>query len=224
MRVRVWSQGLVVVAVFAALLPVPAGAQSSNTETNIVVTDVVPVASLVGQNLAAGPQGSIANGFFVPDVTVTYSGTITGTIEGLVRRQGTQTNYAGIEIVAIAAGDGVTATTTTSADGDFVMTVLMSGTYAVAASYPGYLRAQRGSISVAGAAADVGPTMLVGGDVNADNCINVLDFVSIVGRFGLTKLPASDPYDVNDDGTVNILDLTIAAGNFTRCGPMPWIP
>jgi hypothetical protein len=69
---------------------------------------------------------------------------------------------------------------------------------------------------------NVGTTTLYGGDVNADNCVNILDIVSIIGWFGTTGLPNPDPYDINNDGTVNILDLTIAAGNFTRCGPTTW--
>jgi hypothetical protein len=160
------------------------------------------------------------NSTSVPAITVTDA----GTVEGVVKRQGTQTNQARTEIVGIAVDDGVVATATTSGDGSFSLVVPSRGTYTVNASYPGYLQAQKDSVYVVGATVDVGQTTLVGGDVNGDNCINILDIVSIIGKFGQMGLPHSDPEDINDDGTIDILDLTIAAGNFTRCGPTAWVP
>lgn len=160
------------------------------------------------------------NSTSVPGITIIDA----GTIEGVVRRQGTQTDHANVEVVAIAVGNGVVATATTAADGSFSLAVPVGSTYTVNASYPGYLQSQKGSVYVVGANVNIGPTKLVGGDVNADNCINILDIVSIVGKFGQTGLPVTDPQDINDDGTVNIFDLTISAGNFGRCGPTTWVP
>ena len=160
------------------------------------------------------------NSTSVPGITVIDA----GTIKGIVQRQGTQTNHAGTEIAAIAVGDGVAATATTAADGSFSLAVPMGSTYTINASYPGYLQSQKGSVYVVGATVDIGLTKLVGGDVNADNCINILDIVSIIAKFGQSGLPPSDPADINDDGTVNIFDLTISAANFGRCGPTVWVP
>ena len=356
MRERILSLSLVIIAVLAALVPVPVGAQSPNTYTSIIVTDILSGAPVVGgtfttdlqvsvtnsatpevgvmgvevwlpfdasvvvvddfdDNPANGTQVEIKNGFFdgslviganeviigaMPPtaptdctaagacvhVAVSHTGgsgpvtnkagtvatvawsalaigspaigiamvppgvppgsvlsdangqpiainsvsvpTITvidaGTIQGTVQRQGTQTNHAGTETVGIAVNNGVVATATTTANGRFSLVVSVGGTYTINASYPGYLQAQKSSVYVVGATVDIGLTTLVGGDVNADNCINILDIVSIIGQFGSTGLPASSPEDINDDGTINILDLTIAAGNFTRCGPTTWAP
>jgi len=160
------------------------------------------------------------NSTSVPDIAVTS----VGTIEGVVRRQSTRTDHAGVEVVAIAAGGGVYTASTTGEDGSFTLEVPLAGTYNVDASYPGYLHAGKNSIAVTGETVDIGTAKLVGGDVNADNCINILDVVSIIGDFGLTGLDASDPQDINDDSTVNILDLTVTAGNFSRCGPTAWVP
>jgi hypothetical protein len=160
------------------------------------------------------------NSTSVPAITVTDA----GTIEGVVLRQGTQTDHANTEVVGLTVGGGVVASVTTAADGSFSLAVPMHGTYTISASYPGYLQSQKDSVYVVGAIVDIGSTKLVGGDVNADNCINILDIVSIIGKFGDTALPLTDPEDINDDGTIDILDLTIAAGNFTRCGPTAWIP
>jgi hypothetical protein len=156
----------------------------------------------------------------VPSITVTAA----GTIDGIVLRQGTQTDHAGTQTIGITVEGGVVATATVTAEGTFNLVVPARGTYTVNASYPGYLQSQKGSVYVVGTTVDIGQTTLVGGDVNGDNCINILDIVSIIGKFGVTGLPASDPEDINDDGTINILDLTIGAGNFTRCGPTAWVP
>jgi hypothetical protein len=356
MSARVFSLSLVMIAILAALTPVSVGAQSPNTYTSIIVTDILSGAPVVGgtfttdlqvaitnsatpevgvmgveiwvpfdssvvtvddfdDNPANGIQVEVKNGFFdgglviganqvivgampvtAPDdcvdagacvhvavshtggsgpvtnrtgavATVTWSALTTGspaigialvspgvppgsvlsdadgqlipinsisvptitvieagTIEGVVRRQGTQTDHAGTETVGIAVDNGVVATATTAADGSFTLVVPMGGTYTVNASYPGYLQSQKDSVYVVGTTVNIGSTKLVGGDVNADNCINILDIVSIIGKFGQTGLPSSSPEDINDDGTINILDLTIAAGNFTRCGPTAWTP
>jgi hypothetical protein len=150
--------------------------------------------------------------------------TVTGPIESCVQRQGTCTDHAGTEIVALAVDGGVVTTTATAGDGGFALEFLLGGTCGINASYPGYLSAYKSSVYVEGATVGIDPTTLVGGDVNADNCINILDVVSIIGDFGMVKLDASNPQDINDDGTVNILDLTIASGNFSRCGPTAWVP
>jgi len=159
------------------------------------------------------------DGISVPEVAVTYP----GDIEGAVQRQGTRTDNEGVEITVMEDG-GIVASTSTITDGTFSLEVPIGGTYSVDASYPGYLHAQKSAVYVVGTTVDVGATKLVGGDVNDDNCINILDIVSIIGKFGESELPASDSEDINDDGTINIFDLTISAGNFGRCGPTPWAP
>ncbi|HEC33793.1 MAG TPA: hypothetical protein ENI37_03655 [Chloroflexi bacterium] len=160
------------------------------------------------------------NSISVPTITVIDA----GIIQGEVHRQGTMTDHAGVDVVALAIGDGVIATTTTAADGSFSLAVPLGATYTLQASYNGYLESQKSSVYVVGATVNVGTTTLRGGDTNHDNCVNILDIVSIIGKFSLTGLPTSDPEDVNDDGTINILDLTLAAGNFGRCGPTTWAP
>jgi hypothetical protein len=158
------------------------------------------------------------NSIVVPAITIMEG----GDIEGVVLRQGTAGGNGGTEVSAFAASDGMLTTTHTVGNGSFLLSSLDATVYTVHATYPGYLRAQKASVYVVGSTVNVGTTTLYGGDVNADNCVNILDIVSIIGWFGTTGLPNHDPYDINNDGTVNILDLTIAAGNFTRCGPTTW--
>ncbi len=182
----------------------------------VVEDGVAPGSMLSDPDGEPIPIGNVS----VPDIVVTEVGVITGVVE----RQGARSGYAGAQVSALAADGGVVTTATTAADGSFNLEVPLSGTYGVSAGYPGYLKAHKVSIVVGSDGVDIGSTRLSGGDVNADNCINILDIVSIIGDFGESGLDPSDPQDINDDGEVNILDLTISAGNFSSCGPTAWVP
>ncbi|HIE37844.1 MAG TPA: hypothetical protein EYP77_02025, partial [Anaerolineae bacterium] len=195
-----------------------AGIATGTTDIGVAIVGTgVPPGSILSD-----PDGQPIpiNSISVPTITVIDA----GIIQGKVLRQGTMTDHAGTDVVALAIGDGVVATTTTAADGSFSLPVPLGATYTVQATYNGYLETQKPSVYVVGATVDIGTTSLRGGDANHDNCVNILDIVSIIGKFGMTGLPPSDPEDVNDDGTINILDLTLAAGNFGRCGPTTWAP
>ncbi len=185
--------------------------------TVAVVGDGTPPGSVLSDT---DGQPIVINSLSSPTITVVDAGIIVGT----VLRQGTMTDHAGVDVVALAVGDSVIASTTTAADGSFSLPVPLGSTYTVLADYNGYLESQKTSVYVVGATVDVGSTTVRGGDTNHDNCVNILDIVSIIGKFGTSGLPTSDPEDVNDDGTINILDLTLAAGNFGRCGPTTWAP
>lgn len=182
--------------------------------------------AIVGTGLPPGSVLSDINGnpiainsISVPTIQVIDA----GVIRGVVLRQGTATDHANTDVVAISlSGGGVAATGVTAADGSFNLPVPLGATYLVRASYNGYLDVQKSSVYVVGATVSIGTGTMRGGDTNHDNCVNILDIVSIVGEFGLSGLPTTDPQDVNDDGTVNILDLTVTAGNFGRCGPTNW--
>jgi hypothetical protein len=180
---------------------------------------VVPPGVPPGSVLSTSGGGTIdINSTSVPAIAVIDA----GQINGRVTRQGAQAGNANTDVIALAIGNGVAATAVTNASGYFSLVVPVGSTYTINASYPGYLQAQKSSVYVVGATVGIGTTMLRGGDVNGDNCINILDVVSVISKFGMTGLPATDPEDINDDGTINILDLTIAAGNFTKCGPTAW--
>ncbi len=99
-------------------------------------------------------------------------------------------------------------TTTTATNGNFSLSVPQGGTYLLQATYPGYLKSQRSNVYIAGATINLAETWLKGGDVNADNNINILDVVTIISRYGTTGWTPEDPVDINDDGIINIFDLT----------------
>jgi hypothetical protein len=195
-----------------------AGAAVGPTEIDLAVVGTgVPPGSVLSD-----PDGQPIpiNSVTVPSINIIEA----GIIEGIVRRQGTATDHANVDVVALAVGDSVVASGVTNADGTFSLPVPVGSTYTVQAAYNGYLNSQKNSVYVVGATVDIGTTVLRGGDVNADGCVNILDIVRIISAFGTSSLPPTNAEDINDDGTVNILDLTMASGNFNRCGPTTWAP
>lgn len=159
------------------------------------------------------------NSTTVPAINIVEAGFIRGRVE----RQGMPlSGNAGTTVVAFNAGGGVVTDTLTAPDGTFTVTVPAGGTYLVQALYNGYLKAQKSGIYVVGGDVNIGTTQLRGGDVNADNNINILDIVSIINRYNTAATGLDDPLDINDSGMVDLFDLTIAAGNFGRFGPTTW--
>jgi hypothetical protein len=145
-----------------------------------------------------------------------------GRIQGSVQRQGSRTGQSNIAIVVFNAAGGIVNETLTGADGAFSLEVPAGGAYLVQASYTGYLKAQKTDIVVESGTVDIGATILLGGDVNNDDNINILDVVTIINRFGTSGWSTIEATDINDDTHVNIFDLTIATGNFGNVGPVTW--
>jgi len=167
-------------------------------------------------------------------------------VEGKVLRQGTPAVPPGAppgtlacsQVDLLSGGIVTLGPIFTDIGGDFSLVVLPpSGVQTLRAAYPGYLASQRTITIGAGGPIAVGTTTLRGGDVNADNKINILDVGIIIGNFGAVGVPAEssaavcippfagslDPVDINDDGAINISDLAIIAGaNFGLVGPTPW--
>jgi hypothetical protein len=240
-QVSVSSQffGSSVVVAANEITTCPAGGRCIHlalTHTGSPITDRSgKIATITWAGLAAGdarirvltPETVLAdeNGADIPiNSTTTPAINIVeaGFIRGRVERQGTRTDHANTSITAYNTGGGVVTSTLTAADGTFTVTVPAGGTYLVQAMYNGYLKTQKSSVYVVGGTMSLGTTTLYGGDVNADNNVNILDIVSIINRFSTSGWPTTEPTDINDDGTVNIFDLTIASGNFGRYGPVNW--
>jgi hypothetical protein len=194
---------------WASLVPGPC-----NFAIAVVSTGVPPGSVLSDSDGQPIPINSVS----VPTINVGEA----GVIEGIVWRQGTRTDHAGTEVVAMTVDHDQAGSAVTEADGSFSLAVPVGSTYVVNAWYPGYLHTQKSNIYVVGATVNIGPTRLVGGEVKNDNCINILDVVLIISRFGETGLLPEDVADINGDGKIDILDLTLTAGNFTRCGPTTW--
>lgn len=139
-----------------------------------------------------------------------------GTIEGKVFLQG-RSNHQG---ATVCIND--LPCTTSNPDGDFAIYNVPPGTYAVTASMPGYLSAQRSEVTVKGMEIVILPDVtLVGGDANNDDVINLSD-LTIVGTAYSTSSPSDSQADIDGSGVVDILDLSLTGGNYGRTGPMSW--
>jgi hypothetical protein len=96
----------------------------------------------------------------------------------------------------------------TAADGTFSLSTTQPCT--VTARHTGFLGAQWVVDQPGVSEWTLPETTLLGGDINADDKIDILDIAYIGARFGGQDALA----DLNQDGHVNILDLVLAASNY----------
>ncbi len=107
-----------------------------------------------------------------------------------------------------------------SSTGTYVLTDVPSGTTDLSAKTAWNLRSK---IAVSWAAngqgtADfVGADKLLGGDLNADNIVNTLDYTIYATNYNTTN----DVADINGDGFVNTLDYNLISVNFFKNGEAP---
>ena len=135
-------------------------------------------------------------------------------LTGQVRLQG-RSSFAGIQITAQPVDRPLdVTTTTTTADGTLSLTTTAPCT--VTAQYAGYLAGQWLIAGTTATERALDPVILLGGDLNADRRIDILDIAYIGAQFGGTDARA----DVNGDGRVDILDLAMAGANFGKTAPL----
>ena len=221
-----------------------ASSTNGTTPTNFIVT--------------ADPTG-LAAGEYSGNITITASGGLNSpqtlsvtmrirdpnvyTATGQVLRQGMPFNsdQSGIGLAcsnvnANTSGSMSFGPVTTNAAGSIVFSNLPSGTYTFRASYSGYLNAEKSGFLVDSSQSlmNIGQTILRGGDVNADNAINILDIGTMISKFGFSGVAFSstgtacggpdEPADINDDSAIDISDLAILASNWGKVEPTIWGP
>jgi len=107
--------------------------------------------------------------------------------------------------------------TITSSSGSFILGPLPAGTYTVEMQMGSYLRAGGRNFQVnSGGTTVLPPVVLLGGDCDGDDAINIMDAGTVSLVFGLgAGQPGFDPHaDINDDGIVDIYDLVMIGINF----------
>lgn len=150
--------------------------------------------------------GVIPTGRQNGQVTVTSTPT-QATLVGEVRLEG-RTDHSGT-VVQLDGGP----TAVTSADGRYAFTTA-GGPHTLAFSHPAYLAASQAVQAVVGSTVTVPTVTLLGGDVNGDGQVNILDLSAVAANFG-SGAPNPPTTDVNGDGQVDILDLVLVGKNFS---------
>lgn len=136
-----------------------------------------------------------------PGIETIWRGTII--LEG-------RNDYSGVNIFMSEAACG-SATfdqplTTTDSTGAFEFTA--SQNYqCLRATKDAYMSAEQTLVQ-----SDVGQIMLLAGDVNGDEVINILDIAAIAASFDTSNRAV----DVNADGVIDIFDIVLAAKNYQR--------
>jgi hypothetical protein len=124
--------------------------------------------------------------------------------------------------VSLTLPDGNAVQTTTNSAGQFTFTNLMSGAYRISTTMSGYLSSQTAFNLIEGQALVLPSVLLIGGDTNQDNKIDLTDAALIAANFDSTTVVAGA--DLNHDGLVDIRDLTAIGAYFGQSGPTPWNP
>jgi hypothetical protein len=102
----------------------------------------------------------------------------------------------------------------------YTVTTGINGTFAVTTSVPctitawhaGYLPAEWTIAEATGITLTLDTVTLLGGDINGDREVDILDIAYLGSHFGGTDALA----DLNGDGTVDILDIVMAVSNFKK--------
>lgn len=137
-------------------------------------------------------------------VTVTSN---QATLSGRVLLEG-RTDHSGT-VVRLDGGASVT----TGTDGSYTF-VTGAGTHTLTFSHESYLPASTSATGVAGTTVTVSDVTLLGGDINGDGQVDILDLVAVASQFG-TNSPSPEAADINGDGQVDIVDVVLVAKNLT---------
>ncbi|HEU0021681.1 MAG TPA: cohesin domain-containing protein [Dehalococcoidia bacterium] len=166
------------------------------------------------------------SGGFVP-VTPTNGSVLIGGNPGDVSGKTTLQRRAvtgGRALVEISCPtSGFTANSVPDDDGSWLIAGVPAETCTITATAPGYLRAE-GTLTVGDTPVDVPANLLLAGDSDSNNFININDITGIIGRFGQTAVDCEiegQVVDVDCNDFVNINDITGAIPNFGK-GTQPF--
>lgn len=114
------------------------------------------------------------------------------------------------------------ASTQTREDGSFILANAPPGAQTARAAKAGFLAAQRENVPVLpGDLTTLPAVTLLGGDMDGDDDVDLLDLVPVAAAYGQCPAPEAQ-LDLTQDGCLNLLDLVMLGGNYGRKGPLPW--
>lgn len=196
------------------------GSSATSTPGTIVPTVVVPTAT---STATVAPTATVV----VPTATTTAivveppttTPSVGASISGVVAYQ-KATDNAGINVQLNANGALVTQMVTV-ADGKYTFANLPIGSYTVFVSAPLHLTlVYQVTITDPVAAVNLGSNVLLAGDTDGNQSIDLVDAALISANFTQLMPPAPQNADLNRDGKIDIVDLVLIGGNFGKTGPV----
>lgn len=163
-----------------------------------------------GQSLAATAPDDLI-------ITVNPAPQVTGTVT--LQSPGTTPRQSTVQGVNISGQDSQFADSGVQFSLNLPTTAGSVGTYTLTASANCHLSAEKDSVVSPSTGNDI---ILLAGDVNGDNRVNIQDLSAMGNLFGSPPTASLPCTDLNQDGTVNILDLSRAASNYGEQGPLDW--
>lgn len=153
-----------------------------------------------------------------------YATAVGVSLSGNVADYGSSINKAGKVITAKFRNPSnnavvATRTATLDANGNFAFTSIPRGTYNILLSGNKVLSVGQTNVNLSNAINNAQYTF-PGGDVNADNVVDIADLLLLIGAYNQVS-PASgylEAADFNDDGTNNITDLLTLITNYNKIG------
>jgi hypothetical protein len=123
-----------------------------------------------------------------------------------------------VTVSLYSTGDVLVTSVAANPDGTFSLTA-PAGTYTIAATASGFLRAE-GSATIVGGGTSTKPNVtLLAGDIDGNDVIDQFDALTIGMNYNSSTPAAAD---LNNDGVINVLDLEVLAGNYRETGPTVW--
>jgi hypothetical protein len=115
---------------------------------------------------------------------------------------------------------------TTSSDGWIVILDVDEGLHVLEARHKGYLSSQTTIDLVGGVVNLAGETLLLSGDTQPDDVVNMADLMTVESAFGLCTGSSGFQrwIDADNSGCVDAMDIVIVHENFGRRGPTRWTP
>lgn len=139
-------------------------------------------------------------------------------LEGWV--PGTSGKTVSVELIPVSSSDPGTYGGQLSANGIFQVDVAERGTYDVAIYCPQFLRRIAGRVTLTGDAVTLPTTLLLAGDCNSDNAIDIGDYAILSSAY--ESIPGDLNWDsradINGDGVVDIGDYSLLSTNYGTVG------
>jgi len=107
----------------------------------------------------------------------------------------------------------------TDVNGMFDIVSVSAGLQVASADAPGYLSAMCSNASIAAPRTVLNAATLVGGDINSDDLVDIVDAATAGTNFGQT---GSNPADITLDEIVDIFDIVLVSVNYGEVGPKVW--